>query len=34
MPGMSGTFEHIAKMSHIINHSRKQQQNATDLNRP
>ena len=24
MPGMSGTFEHIAEMSHIINHSRKQ----------
>ena len=24
MRGMSGTFEHIAEMSHIINHSRKQ----------
>ena len=29
MPGMSGTFEHIAEMSHIINHSRKQQQSVT-----
>ena len=26
---MSGTFEHIAEMSHIMNHSRKQQQSAT-----
>ena len=25
MPGMSGIFNHIAEMSHIINHSRKQQ---------
>ena len=29
MPGMSGTFEHIAEMSHIINHSRKQQWSVT-----
>ena len=29
MPGMSGTFEHIAEMSHIINHSRKQQRSVT-----
>ena len=29
MPGMSGTFEHIAEMSHIISHSRKQQQSVT-----
>ena len=29
MPGMSGTFEHIAEMSHIMNHSRKQQQSVT-----
>ena len=28
MPGMSGTFEHIAEMSHIINHSRKQQRSV------
>ena len=26
---MSGTFEHIAEMSHIMNHSRKQQQSVT-----
>ena len=29
MPGMSGTFEHIAEMSRIINHSRKQQRSVT-----
>ena len=29
MPGMSGTFEHIAEMSHIISHSRKQQRSVT-----
>ena len=29
MPGMSGTFEHIVEMSHIINHSRKQQRSVT-----
>ena len=29
MSGMSGTFEHIAEMSHIINHSRKQQRSVT-----
>ena len=29
MPGMIGTFEHIAELSHIINHSRKQQQSVT-----
>ena len=29
MPGMSGTFEHIAEMSHFINHSRKQQRSVT-----
>ena len=29
LPGMSGTFEHIAEMSHIINHSRKQQRTVT-----
>ena len=29
MPGMSGTFEHIAEMSHIINHSGKQQRCVT-----
>ena len=29
MPGMTGTFEHIAEMSLIINHSRKQQQSVT-----
>ena len=28
MSGMSGTFEHIAEISHIINHSRKQQQSV------
>ena len=28
MPGMSGTFEHIAEMSHIINYSRKQQRSV------
>ena len=29
MPGMSGSCEHIAEKSHIINHSRKQQQSVT-----
>ena len=29
MPGMSGTFEHIAEMSHIINNSRNQQWSVT-----
>ena len=29
MPGMSETFEHMAEMSHIINHSRKQQRSVT-----
>ena len=29
MPGMSGTLEHIAEMSDIINHSRKQQRSVT-----
>ena len=29
MPGMSGAFEHIAEMSHIINHSRKYQRRVT-----
>ena len=29
MSGMSGTFEHIAEMSHIKNHSRKQQRTVT-----
>ena len=29
MPGTSGTFEHITEMSHIINHSRKQQRSVT-----
>ena len=29
MPGMSGTFEHMAEVSHIINHSRKQQRSVT-----
>ena len=29
MPGMISTFEHIAEVSHIINHSRKQQQSVT-----
>ena len=29
MPGVSGTFDHVAEMSHIINHSRKQQKSAT-----
>ena len=29
MPGMSGTFEHIAEISHIINHLRKQQRSVT-----
>ena len=29
MPGMNGTFEHIAAMNHIVNHSRKQQQSVT-----
>ena len=29
MPGMSGTFKHIAEISHIINHSRKQQWSVT-----
>ena len=29
MPGMSGSFEHKAEMSHIINNSRKQQQSVT-----
>ena len=29
LPGMSGTFEHIVEMSHIINDSRKQQRSVT-----
>ena len=29
MPGMSETFEHMAEVSHIINHSRKQQRSVT-----
>ena len=29
MPGMSGTFEHMAEMIHIINHSRKHQRSVT-----
>ena len=29
MPGMSGAFEHIAEMSHIIIHSRKYQRRVT-----
>ena len=29
MPGMSGTFEHTAEMSRIINHSRKQKRSVT-----
>ena len=29
IPAMSGTFEHIAEMSHIISHSRKQQRSVT-----
>ena len=29
MPVMSGTFGHIAEMSHIINHSRKHQRSVT-----
>ena len=29
MSGMSGTFEHTAEMTHIKNHSRKQQQSVT-----
>ena len=29
MPGMSGTIEYIAEMSHMINHSRKQQWGVT-----
>ena len=29
MPGMTGTFEHKAEMSHIINHSRKHQRSVT-----
>ena len=29
MPGMSGTFEHIAEISHILNHSIKQQRSVT-----
>ena len=28
MSGMSGVFEHIAEMSHIINYSRKQQRSV------
>ena len=28
MPSMSGTFEHIEEMSHIINHSRKQKRSV------
>ena len=28
MSGMSGTFEHIAEMSHIINNSKKQQRSV------
>ena len=28
MPGMRGTFEHTAEISHIINHSRKHQQSV------
>ena len=35
MSGMSGTFEHITEMDHIINHSRKHQRSVnitlTDL---
>ena len=38
MPSMSGTFEHIAEISHIINHSRKQQASVIitliDLKKP
>ena len=29
MTGMSGIFEEIGEMSHIINHSRKQQRSVT-----
>ena len=29
MPSMSGTFEHIAEMGHIINHSRKHHRSVT-----
>ena len=29
MPGMSGTFGHVAETSRIINHSRKQQKSVT-----
>ena len=29
MSGMSGRFEYLAEMSHIINHSRKQQRSVT-----
>ena len=29
VPGMSGTFQNIAEMSHIINHSRKHQRSVT-----
>ena len=29
MPGTRGTFEHIAEMSHVINHSRKHQRSVT-----
>ena len=29
MPGMSGTFDHVAETSRIINHSRKQQKSVT-----
>ena len=29
MLGKSGTFEHIAEVSHIVNHSRKQQRSVT-----
>ena len=29
IPGMRGTFEHIAEMSHIINHSRKHRRSVT-----
>ena len=29
IPGISGTFEHIAEMNQIINHSRKQQRSVT-----
>ena len=28
-PGMSGTFEHIAEMTHLINHSRLKQKSLT-----